>query len=97
MPTQYLDFGTSVASVTVDDGMEFPDLPAGATVITEAEYTVAHDAIKAVVEAARVTVEAAELAEAKAAYAALRLLPGITDAVARRLSGFTGDTGGLLS
>ena len=93
MPTRYLREGTSVTAVTVDDGMPFPKPPAGAVVIDKAEYDTVHSEIKAAVAEKREAVEAAELAEAEAAYLALKALPGITEATARRLSGYTPTTG----
>jgi hypothetical protein len=47
VPTRYLDHGTSVSTQTVDDGMDYPSLPPGATVITQAAYDVKLAAMKA--------------------------------------------------
>lgn len=46
MPTRYLDFGTSVTAQTVDEGMGFRPVPAGATVISAAAYNTKLAAIK---------------------------------------------------
>lgn len=95
MPVRHLREGKSpesysVTKATIDEGARFPDVPEGAVVITEAEYTELLGGIKASVAEKRAAVEADELAEAKAAYTALAALPGITEATARRLSGYTG-------
>ena len=65
MPTQYLNYGPSVAvdsvaAVIVDEGMPFPDVPEGARVITAEEYAEALAGIKAVVKESRAATEEQE-------------------------------------
>lgn len=90
MPTRYLREGTSVTAVTVDDGMSFPDPPAGAVVIDKAEYDTIHSEIKAAVAEKREAVEAEDTERTRGDYEAL-LGAGLPEATARRLSGFQGE------
>jgi hypothetical protein len=77
-----------------------PELSEPGRVVTEEEYTAAQEAIRSQVGAARAAAEATDQAERKAAYDALNALPGITEDVARRISGYQppdgapSDTGG---
>lgn len=60
----------------------------GVEEITQAEFDAAVEAHRAEQQRLQREAEAADLAEAKAAYDVLTLIPGITSAVARRLSGY---------
>jgi predicted flap endonuclease-1-like 5' DNA nuclease len=60
----------------------------GAEEITEAEFEAAIEAHRAQQQQRAREQEAADQAEAKTAYDVLRLLPGITAAVASRLTGY---------
>lgn len=77
-----------------DTNEESPEHPDGWTQITAAAYATKLAAI----EEARATqtdeITSREQAERQAAYTQLTALPGITDAVARRLSGYSGPAGG---
>jgi hypothetical protein len=81
--------GALVSRTVSGDQAEAPDLPEGATALTEEEYTAALAQVEADRQAAaeqrQEEAEAAQLAD----YQALRAA-GIPEASARRMSGYTG-------
>ncbi|MEZ3180826.1 hypothetical protein KYY02_19660 [Streptomyces pimonensis] len=65
-----------------------PPLSEPGRVVTEAEYLAAYDALQQQIRQRREAAAAADLAERRAAYDEL-VAAGISDAAARKLSGYT--------
>lgn len=81
--------GTLTArAVSGTDGAE-PDLPEGATPLTETEYQTALAELRAQQQSHAADVTAAEQQTQQADYEALRAL-NVPEATARRMSGYTG-------
>ncbi|MDQ1018967.1 hypothetical protein [Streptomyces afghaniensis] len=86
--------GVLASRVASGETVEAPELPDGATPLTEAEYTAALNQVEAEREAYKQEVTANDESNQQTDYQALRA-SGIPETTARRLSGYTGPDGSV--